>query len=707
MFKSIRYIIAAAAAVLLAGSVAYAQTKPAEEGIVVSKTATDHHDGSYTLTLESFVTGYTSNVTKHIITEKARPLDVVLVLDVSGSMTETMTGVSASSMTELQSQSYSYNGFGNNLYYKYKGQYYKVEHSHEGWLLWRNFALSFYVGSEDKTYYLSGTSITEKRPTGKDSNDTIWTGILYRTVSRMEALKQACEAFVNNIEQKASEDNVDHRIAVVKFAGSSSDEIGDDTDRNNYNYSQVVSGFSTNYTEIKSIVDGLHAAGATSVDYGMNHASRLISAIPSDRQSAKLVVMFTDGEPNHQSGFDKSVANSAISTSKTLKDKEVSVYTVGTFSNPSTNINKYMQYVSSNYPSATSMYNSGTVAETKYSMTTTDPSELTRVFTTIAQDESQTGSYTGGEDVVLEKGQVTVTDVITPSFMLPDAGVSAINVYALSCTGAKKTKLAGKSYTQHPVTLVDDDGFVWYDAAGYTWGAEKITGVVEDSDIEFTTDAKGYTTVSIKNYDFGANWVGLKESIDIASGSNAESVTSSEAQGQKLVIEIKIVPNPEAEGGSVTTNDPSSGIYIGDESVSIGDKPAVNFPVPPSVFTPKNLEISVAGLNEGETALFRVTSDDDSVDMVVAFTGGLAGQKTIAQLPVRRWDAAASVYKPIVYTVSELTDWTWKYGRSVSEITHDLMDVNSFDFTVKENSAASEKAKNAEATKINIFTHSK
>lgn len=78
--------------------------------------------------------------------------------------------------------------------------------------------------------------------------------------------------------------------------------------------------------------------------------------------------MFTDGEPNHQNGFDTTVANSAIASSKSIKDAGATVYTISVFegsndtvpmpSNAS-NVNKYMHYVSSNFKNAESMDNAG------------------------------------------------------------------------------------------------------------------------------------------------------------------------------------------------------------------------------------------------------------------------------------------------------------------------------------------------------------
>ena len=71
----------------------------------------------------------------------------------------------------------------------------------------------------------------------------------------------------------------------------------------------------------------------------------------------KVVIFFTDGEPNHGNGFDGSVAADAIDSAYTLKQGGTTVYSIGVMSgaNPSdttTDFNRYMNAVSSNYPSA-------------------------------------------------------------------------------------------------------------------------------------------------------------------------------------------------------------------------------------------------------------------------------------------------------------------------------------------------------------------
>ena len=87
------------------------------KGICYSKTIAGPDDGIYTITLESFVKGA-------ITLKQGVPADIVLVLDVSGSMSESY---GHDEYKALPSASYSYESYGNNQYYfLYNNQYYLV-----------------------------------------------------------------------------------------------------------------------------------------------------------------------------------------------------------------------------------------------------------------------------------------------------------------------------------------------------------------------------------------------------------------------------------------------------------------------------------------------------------------------------------------------------------------------------------------------------
>ena len=206
---------------LLVSSLALnAQTYHEEGGMKTSKTVTGPVNGYYTISLESFATGAST------VTESATPVDIVLVLDVSGSMDEDLNTYS---YTARNSTNYSWNSYGNNTYYYLHsdGNYYPVQRYNNN--QWNRFRLYYTV--DGTNYYLSGTGVTTTAPNNVTQYyATIWTGVLYNRVttssrSKMEALKEAVGLFVDAVTKNATEDSqgnsrrVDNRISIVKFAG--------------------------------------------------------------------------------------------------------------------------------------------------------------------------------------------------------------------------------------------------------------------------------------------------------------------------------------------------------------------------------------------------------------------------------------------------------------------------------------------------------
>ena len=123
-FKYIVSFAALAAAALTSGLTISAQNLAEgiyieENGIAYAKRAIINDDGTYTVDLETFVTG---EVTQ---TYESVPVDVVLVLDVSGSMEETIT-TSTYSPASVSSLNYRNNSGQTNYYYLYNGEYCRV-----------------------------------------------------------------------------------------------------------------------------------------------------------------------------------------------------------------------------------------------------------------------------------------------------------------------------------------------------------------------------------------------------------------------------------------------------------------------------------------------------------------------------------------------------------------------------------------------------
>lgn len=277
---------------------------------------------------------------------------------------------------------------------------------------------------------------------------------------RIDALKSAANSFINTIaKQNEAIEGVDrqHRVAIVKFAGDKTDKVGNDTyyqGQYRYNHSQVMKGLTDcsggNVKALKDAVAGIKPSGATRADYGLE----LAGDITSGRADAKkIVVFFTDGKPTSYSEFDSDVANAAVTAAKKMKDGKATVYTIGIFSgadpvaDPSkkgtSDVNKFMHAVSSNYPDATSYASDelGTRAENSdYYKSATNAEELKKVFDDISQAITSeppcpTEIHKGYDET--KSGYITFTDELG-DFMQVD-GFTEVVSNGMSFTKASKT----------------------------------------------------------------------------------------------------------------------------------------------------------------------------------------------------------------------------------------------------------------------------
>lgn len=493
-----------------------------KDGLVMSKTIKKTGDSQFLLTLEAYATGSTTTTTS------TAPVDIVLVLDVSGSMDDYM-------------ETYSVSPGGTYYRKDSDGDFQRVYYCSKcgGWSTRENGYTHYY-----------GTQLFPK--TSASDTNTRHTQF-YSDVTKITALKTAVNAFIDNVAKESPDSN----IAIVKFAGESTDAIGDDTHTEYHNngsaecnFTQIVKKLTTvdaaGATELKEAVNKLAAKGPTSADRGMEHAKNIIQNDPNkDRQ--KVVVMFTDGAPTHWNGGDfDTVANGAIAASKSIKEAGATVYTIGCFgTTPSSDTDTYMNYVSSNYPNAASMTSGGAKADpANYYKTVSSAADLNNIFTDI--------SHTiGGTDVKLTSTSV-LRDVISDSFKLPQgADKDSITAYSVDCTA------------------VNDDGT-------YTWSANH-----DGTKYSVTVEGK---TINVTDFDYAANWVGK----DTTTG-------KMHTPAKKLVVEIPIVPEQDATG-SVKTNGDASGIYA-DSTVK---DPVEKFPSP-VVYIPYFTVVHVASTVDSAT----------------------------------------------------------------------------------------------------------
>ena len=478
------------------------------------------------LTLEAYATGSTTTTTS------TAPVDIVLVLDVSGSMDENIVSYTYTPVYEINSN-------GTYYYQDANGQYQQAHYCDGGTGL---FCDGGWFTSKHRTASHGGTRLTPK--TSADSTGTQFYTRTQSDTKKIDALRSAVNGFIDSVAAKSA----DSQIAIVKFAGDKTNKVGNDTYREGrytYNYSQIVRNLTTvdatGADALKTAVNALRAAGATAADYGMQHAQTIITGAANNGRQ-KVVVMFTDGEPNHNNGFDNSVANDAISASKAMKNNGngATVYTIGCFGGtPGSNVTDYMNYVSSNYPHATSMTDAGTKASDNFYKTVGSTADLDAIF----QEISQTA---GGATLTLGS-ETVLRDVVSEYFDLPENAADNITAKSYSCTA------------------LDADGTpIWNETA--------------DQGTNYAVNIEG-KTISVTGFDYSENWVGKDVNTDVVH------------PGKKLVVTIPIVDNGTGMG-EVPTNGTDSAVYDKDgKQVCPFAQPTAYFPY----FTVTHIQSNVDG----------------------------------------------------------------------------------------------------------------
>ena len=504
-----------------------------DTGIVLNKSAQILDNGNYQITLEAYATGASST------TISTEPADIVLVLDVSGSMNDPMTQYEKVYKSDLKN---------NKTYYIQRGgRYQPVKWNREK----NSWGYSSYYG------YI-WNEFTPKM----DANDTDTDHVQFYQLEdnggtkKIESLENAVNGFIDSVAKQSP----NSQIALVKFAGKTSEDVGNKTYREDghiYNYTQVVKPLTpASSADLKEAVNNLQPAGATRADYGMELAKNIINSKGvADNGRKKTVIMFTDGEPTSFRDFEFSVANSAISASKAMKEKGATVYTIGVFSGangtPVNSLdgvyrtNKYMHLVSSNYKNAEDMDNPGIATYPEggksYFLSAGSTSELSSIFQQISQE---VGGSTSNLDA-----SATIKDIVTPYFDMP--------------TDPKEVKV----YTAESKGNTND------------WENPEVF-----RDGKVTLDATN-NTVSVSGFSYKNNWCGP--------GSNGTF-----HNGAKLIIQFNVTAKDGFLGGNdVPTNEDTSGIYDKDSTLVklFEQHPTVNVPIKEVKVTAEDKNVYLLG----------------------------------------------------------------------------------------------------------------
>lgn len=411
--------------------------------------------------------------------------------------------------------------------------------------------------------------------------------------SRLDALKSAATNFANQVAIKANgkdgtagtDDDVEHRIAVVGYASSSSNLTKGFKQMNN----------TSQAADVSSAINNLTADGGTHIDQGLSTANGIFANNPigATENRNRVIIVFTDGAPGSYGDWcseSVATANNAIAFANTAKKPTseggygATVYTIGIFSgadasNPDSlpaytsytsgflggenspsevnqvkNSNRFMHLVSSNYPAALSITQPGSINPNlngkSYYLSAADSGALNNIFQQISNNIETGGSATtlGSETVV--------KDIISPYFTL-HAGTTAsgIQINTYDCTG--KT---GDTYT-------------WSSTSGGNGGA--------------TATVNG-DQVSVTGFDFSQNWCGTE--------TDTEGNTT--VRGKKLVISFTVDPKSGFLGGNGVITNASAGIYENSSAqtpVMTFEQPKVNVPIQGVTVTAEDKNVYLLG----------------------------------------------------------------------------------------------------------------
>ncbi len=386
-----------------------------QNGLILNKTAIvsgdDPQDDSGR---QIFKLDLTAEATSIPVTNSV-PVDIVMVLDTSGSMEDNFKAPLSQIATSPNTSS--------TYYVKVGGGYEQIRHdSGNTWYYWDWFIISY------KRYvkYESSNANTDKGDTDSDSPKA---KEFY--ITKLDALKKAANDFTQKIYTVSDQS----KVAVVSFASGSTNVTS--------TLLPVKSGTTLN-SGITNAINGLNAGGATRADMGIKTAQGIFAADNATGRN-RVVIMFTDGVPTTSDTFDNDVATSAMRWAKVLKGDRTStvtttnvsmggssginnpgdslkgngatVYTLGVFpSNVNNSVHQYMWRTSSATKDSAAQASGYTYAPSDsngYYLTADSVSTLNAIFTSITTQAGQTVSH------------VDIRDYIDPDFKIvnPTSGV--------------------------------------------------------------------------------------------------------------------------------------------------------------------------------------------------------------------------------------------------------------------------------------------
>ena len=658
MKKVFTYIAILFAAVCTMPATAYGADD--ETGSVeLSKKVKDNQDGTYTLTLESFVTGET---VQKLVTQ---PCNIVLLLDNSTSMYKqnvegttkrivALRDAAATFMDAIQESAV-------------KG---KVEHNLS--------IVEFRYGMLRSKLDLNTAFWKNNEYTFKDGT---------KVVNALYTLSQWTDNWDDSKGQKLGLNDWEMLGTGHETAYNTIKNVITSTDQR-FNYFNQ-KGYNDSYT-------------GTPSGSALKRAGELIDALSDDdKKHPTIVVFFTDGQCGYydswqagSAGNNRVVAADVIHQANLLKQKpNTTVYSIGVFGSLSgvqlTDTYFYLNHVSSKYTSEVTQTwgNNDNTAFNGIDAGDKNAPDNNLVFMANSSDDLKNAFKKISEKVKeaseaydLDEKSAVVLDVLTHMFKLPKGtDKTQINLYTCDVVTnnlSEKVKWVDTGVTTGGNKIVnkDADNNIIDDSAA---GDHKEYWVkIDDNTAASMTEIQGVDDeeIYVTGFNYAKNYVGIvKEGGQIKGWHNP---------GKKLIIQFDIVTDPANTGGlTLVTNEEHSGIYKRDEKtgelirVETYEQPVVQLPY---------LRIIKQGLEVGESATFTVVKTLDAEGKEIDYTD----QKYTAKVIItRKTEAEAEPYATLkllhsgYYRVTE-SSWAWTYTPNGStEQTKHLTTVKSSDET--------------------------
>jgi len=655
-----------------------------------------------------------------------------------------------------------------NRWYLYGDRYYRIFRNTSGSNRYLYFDLvgddgnRILVDSQPQRRYLiqDGDNITttETMPTGftadnivqliDNRNDSGYK--LYRYANRKESLLKGVNTFLDMILEQNNRDDIwetgtiRHQVAVVAFGSCSKEDIPLTVSTKNTRVTKVFEVIDDdNVASYKNWDESVKWNAGTDLGRGVETGRRLFEQLAEDpdmrplnslgtRKRNKVMVVFTDGEPNNytaansNSGYTYSGGHctyaieqgnlvkktgridAAVAYDAATNNQQINalIYAIN-LSNNSSYVPTFLQHLSSDYPEATSNNtNSGAKAsqfggvigeKTGFYMDATEMNDLSEAFGAIASDN------TGDMGTTMVSVDQTTDDFVIP-FTTDD--LTRVKVYTAQCIGltgetitddqggthdelafAQEIEANARPALEHLYVYQDDD---WVD----------LQNIYIDNEIQFTVSDDG-KSITLSGFNYADLWCGE----DLSHNNTRQPVDENDPnydnqklgyRGFKMIYEFPIKIAPDALGGSdVPTNTTSSGLW---KATSTGTPTSQEVEYPqPALTVPVRLVIQKTGLKPGESANFTVQRKlrtDTSATYEDFTTFVLTGGTSTPEARIINLD-------PSYYYKVKEGNWSWAYEAVSPEYsTENTTLTNPIVF---ENTPETETPKHAEAKATNVM----